>query len=54
MMASACLAAQLPPQAFGVEPEDVPAVAAEMMELLQEQMRQAKADEMLAKLKARH
>lgn len=53
MIASACLAARLPPSAFGVEPEDVPLIGLEMLDMLLEQSRKAKGEEMLARLRER-
>lgn len=51
MIASACIAAQLPPSAFGIiDPADVGVVAEEMLELLREQSRKAEMERMTAKL----
>jgi hypothetical protein len=50
MIASACIAASLPPSAFGVDPEDVPVVAEEMLELLREQSRKAEMERAQQKL----
>ena len=53
MIASACVAASLSPQAFGVDDVDVPLVAEEMLGLIQERTKKAKANELLDRLKAR-
>lgn len=45
MIASACVAAQLPPSAFGVvDPVDVAVVAEEILEQLREQSRKAQME----------
>jgi hypothetical protein len=53
MIASACLAAQLPPTAFGVDPEDVPTIAEEIIALLREHEAKERERALLAKLGAR-
>lgn len=51
MIASACLAAQLPSSAFGItDPTDVALVGEEILELLREQSRKAEMERMTAKL----
>lgn len=53
MIASACIAAQLPPSAFGIDPEDVHLVAGEIVDLLQERAQKAQGEATLARLKER-
>jgi hypothetical protein len=50
MIASACIASQLPPEAFGIDAEDVPLIAEEMLELLHEQSRRAEMERAQQKL----
>jgi hypothetical protein len=51
MVASACIAAQLPPSAFGVDEADTVMVGMEIIAQLQRQADDAKAEEMAARLR---
>lgn len=51
MIAAACLASKLPPTAFGVDLEDVPAVADQMLFLLQKEGERTRAEALKAKLR---
>jgi hypothetical protein len=53
MIASACLAGQLPPSAFGVvDPVDVQVVAAEILDLLHEESDRQRIEQAKRKLEA--
>lgn len=53
MIAAACIAAHLPPTAFGVDERDVPLVGVEILHLLKEQADRQHAEAMKAKLRSR-
>lgn len=53
MIASACIGAQLPPSAFGIEhPADVQVVAEEILDLLREESRRQQNEAARRKLEA--
>lgn len=53
MIAAACIAAHIPPQAFGVDDVDVAVIGEEIVAELQEQARKGKEQEMLERARRR-